>query len=272
MRRRSTRKLRIANCRLRIGEPPSDICNSKSAMRLYYPVFVDLTGRRCVIVGGGKVAQRKAVALLRCGARVTVVSPVVSRRLLTHAQQGKIRHLARRFRSTDVRGAWLVYAATDDAALNERVFRSASRLRIFTNVVDRKPLCSFIAPAIVRRGALTVAISTGGRSPSFAKKVRRDVERAIGNHHVAMLRLLTHLRGVAQERLGRFEDRKRYFDRLLSGRVFRLVQEGKRREARREALALLASADHRGLRRRFPRINGHPPAISGHPRPPTKSW
>lgn len=205
----------------------------------YYPIFADLSGRRCLVIGGGEVAQRKAIALLGCGARVTVVSPTLTRRLSTYARQGRIRRLARRFRPTDLRGAWLVCAATDDQAVNELVSHAARRLNIFANVVDQTPLCSFIAPAIVQRGPLTIAVSTGGASPSLAKALRRDIERAVGTHHVAMLRLLRDLRGLAKDRLTDPRDRKRYFDRLLRGRVFALVREGKPAAARREALALL---------------------------------
>ncbi|MBI3011464.1 MAG: bifunctional precorrin-2 dehydrogenase/sirohydrochlorin ferrochelatase [Candidatus Omnitrophica bacterium] len=205
----------------------------------YYPIFADLSGRRCVVVGGGGVAQRKTVALLGCGAHVAVVSPTLTRRLSTYARQGRIRHLARRVRPTDLRGAWLVCAATDDQAVNTLVSQAARRLKIFANVVDQTPLCSFIAPAIVRRGPLTIAVSTGGASPSLAKVLRRDIERAVGTPHVAMLRLLRDLRGLAKDRLADPRGRKRYFDRLLRGRTFALVREGKPAAARREALALL---------------------------------
>ncbi|MBI2495518.1 MAG: hypothetical protein HYW10_02990 [Candidatus Omnitrophica bacterium] len=130
-------------------------------------------------------------------------------------------------------------AATDDQAVNTLVSQAARRLKIFANVVDQTPLCSFIAPAIVRRGPLTIAVSTGGASPSLAKVLRRDIERAVGTPHVAMLRLLRGLRGLAKDRLADPLDRKRYFDRLLRGRVFALVREGKPAAARREALDLL---------------------------------
>ena len=182
----------------------------------YYPIFADLKGRRCVVVGGGAVAQRKVTALLRSGADVTVISPTLTKRLLGYARQGKIRHHARRFRPADLRGAWLVYAATNDQQMNELAFRTATRQRIFTNVVDQKPLCSFIAPAIVRRGGLTVAISTGGGSPSLAKRVRRDLERAMRDRYAPMLRVLAGLRGAARRRLATSSDRKRYFREALA--------------------------------------------------------
>ena len=207
--------------------------------KAYYPLFADLDGRRCVVVGGGMVAQRKVATLLRFGARVTVISPALTRRLSALARKGRVQHIGRRFRPNDLRGAWLVYAATDDQVINELVYRTATRQRIFTNVVDQKPLCSFIAPALFTRGPLTVAVSTGGLSPTVAKRLRRDLEQTVGSDYVPMLRMLGALRGIAKQKLPSYHDRKRYFDQLVSGRVFGLVRMGKTRQARHEALALL---------------------------------
>lgn len=206
----------------------------------FYPMFADLTGRRCVVVGGGMVAQRKVTTLLGYGARVTVVSPASTARLRAYAAERRIAYLPRRFRPVDLRGAWLVYAATDDQRVNERVFRTASARRIFTNVVDQKPLCSFIAPAIFTRGSLVIAVSTGGGSPALAKKVRDDLGRLIGGSYAPMLRLLRSLREPAKRRLPASADRKRYFEGLVRGRVFKLVRTGRLRAAKREALARLA--------------------------------
>lgn len=207
--------------------------------KAYYPMFADLAGRRCLVVGGGLVAQRKAMTLLGYGARVTVVSPMVTKRLAACARRGAIRHLARRIRPADLLGAWLVCAATDDQRVNETVSRVANASRVFANVVDQKLLCSFIAPAIVRRGALTIAISTGGASPALAKQLRRDLGRIIGSDYAPMLRLLAGLRGAAKRRLPSPRDRKRYFNELVRGRVFGLVRGGKRQAARQKALELL---------------------------------
>jgi siroheme synthase-like protein len=208
-------------------------------MSAYYPLFADLRGRRCVVIGGGAVAQRKVTALVRYEACVTVVSPEATPRLARYARAGKIVHRARRFRLADLRGAWLVYAATDDPRTNERVFRSATRQHLFTNVVDQPRLCSFIAPAIARRGEVVIAVSTGGRSPTLAKTLRREVQRVVGGDYAAMLRLLESLRGAAKRRLPRYDDRKRYFAKLVEGRVFQLVRRGQLRQARGEALRLL---------------------------------
>ena len=208
----------------------------------YYPVFAQVQGRACVVIGGGLIAQRKTTTLLGYGAQVTVISPTITARLAAYAKQSKIRHVARRFRPTDLHGAWLVYASTNDQQVNELVYRSATHRRIWTNVVDQKPLCSFIAPAILRRGPLTVAVSTGGASPSIAKKIRSDIGRMIGADYTPMLSLLAGLRGIAKQKLPSYQDRKAYFDRLARGPVFGLVRAGKKDAARREALSLLNRA------------------------------
>jgi len=218
-------------------------------MNAYYPLFADLAGRRCVVVGGGMVAQRKVTTLLRFGAKVTVVSPTVTQRLRRYAVRGTIRYVARRFRPTDLRGAWLVYAATDDERINERVSRTAQQQRIFTNVVDQPPLCSFIAPAIMKRGELVIAISTGGASPTVAKRLRREFERTIGTKYAELLRLLNSLRPIAKRKLPSYDDRKRYFDRLVRGRTFAFIRRGKTAAARRVALALLETEAKRNNNR-----------------------
>ena len=187
--------------------------------RVYYPIFADLRGRRCVVVGGGLVAQRKVIGLRRAGADVAVISPRATTRLLAYARQRTIRHLARSFRRSDVQGAWLVVAATNDETLNTRVARSATRRRIFTNVVDQPSLCSWIAPAIVRRGLLTIAISTAGASPTLAKKLRGDLQRMVRSEYAPMTRLLGGLRTVAKQRLPSASLRKRYFSRLVHSAV-----------------------------------------------------
>ena len=212
---------------------------------MYHPLFVDLRARRCVVVGGGAVAQRKAMGLVRCGARVVLVSPRLTKPLAAAVSRGALRHVARSFRAADLEGVWLAVAATDDPTVNERVFRAASRRRIFVNVVDRPRWCTFIAPAILRRGALTVAISTGGKSPGLAKQLRRTLEEAIDPSIPALLTLLGNVRGAAQRRLHGGGERKRYFESLLNGRTRSLLRQGRRREAYQYALSLLARRGHR---------------------------
>lgn len=214
--------------------------------KAYYPLCADLAGRRCLVVGGGAVAQRKVAGWLGYGADVLVVSPSLTPWLAACARQGRLRHRARTFRKSDLRGAWLAVAASDDRQANRRVFEAATRARIFANVVDQPALCSFIAPAIARRGPLTVAVSTSGLSPSLAQRLRDEAAARLGKDAVPMLRLLGSLRGQAKRRLPTAERRKRYFRSLVRGRVFRLVRAGHIGAARRLALVLLARQAQEG--------------------------
>jgi len=215
--------------------------------RAYYPLFADLAGRRCLVVGGGAIAQRKVLQLLRCGATVTVISPAVTRHLAGLAQARRIRLIGRGFSPTDLRGVWLAIAATNDQRVNEAVARAASSKRIFANIVDEPALCSFIAPAIVRRGGITVAVSTGGASPSIAKRIRTEVGHLLDRRYAPLLRLAAALRPVAKRILPTYQARKRYFDRLLRSPIAARAVNGNHVETKRRALAMLArAARHHG--------------------------
>lgn len=154
---------------------------------MYYPLMLKVKGESCLVVGGGSVALQKARALRRAGADVTAVSP----RFTPAFSRLAIRLLRRRFRAADVRGRVLVVAGTDSPETNRAVHDACRRRRVPVNVVDVPELCSFIVPSVVRRGPVVVAISTGGRSPSLAKALRRRLEA-----------LLPRSLGAAARRLG----------------------------------------------------------------------
>lgn len=153
----------------------------------YYPAFLDLQGKPCVVVGGGGVAWRKVKALRACGARVTVVSPAVVRPLEALRRRRKIQWQRRRFRLGDMDGAFLIVAATDDQVVNRAVFARARWRQRLVNVVDQPALCSFIVPSVMSRGALTIAISTGGASPALSKWLRRDLTARYGARFARVL-------------------------------------------------------------------------------------
>jgi precorrin-2 dehydrogenase/sirohydrochlorin ferrochelatase len=177
----------------------------------YFPAFLDLRGRRCLVAGGGAVGERKVADLLRCGAAVTVVSPRLTPDLLALARAGLIAHRPRPFRRADVRGAALVIAATGDPDVDAAVVAEARRRRALVNVVDRPAACDFILPSVLRRGGLQIAVSTGGRSPALAREIRKRLERVIGPEYAELA-----------ERVGRERDRARAVavgarDRLAAG-------------------------------------------------------
>jgi siroheme synthase-like protein len=142
----------------------------------YFPAFLDLRGRQCLVVGGGPVGERKVRDLLACGATVILVSPRLTDGLVALVTERRLRHRARAFRDDDVRGCTLVMAATGVAAVDARVARGARRHRALVNVADRPRYCDFILPSVLRRGQLQIAVSTGGRSPGLARQIRLRLE------------------------------------------------------------------------------------------------
>jgi precorrin-2 dehydrogenase/sirohydrochlorin ferrochelatase len=160
----------------------------------YFPVFFDLRQKSCIVVGGGRVAERKIQNLRKAGAVVTVVSPCLSAGLKRLKEANRIKHLPRPYRTGDLRTAFLAVAATDDRRANEKVFREASALRIPVNVVDDPVHCSFIVPAVVSQGDILVAISTGGRSPALAKALRKKLQREIGAEYPTLLKMVGAIR------------------------------------------------------------------------------
>jgi precorrin-2 dehydrogenase / sirohydrochlorin ferrochelatase len=146
----------------------------------YFAAFLDLRGRRCLVVGGGEIGERKARTLLQSGAQVTVVSPAVTRGLAALATVGRIVERRRPFRRSDLRGCALAVAATGDPAVDDAVAALARRARVLVNVVDRPERCDFILPSVLQRGELQIAVSTGGRSPALAREIRRRLETLFG--------------------------------------------------------------------------------------------
>ena len=157
----------------------------------YVPIFLDVTGRRCVVVGGGDVAARKVESLLAAGAHVTIIAPVISAGFLSAIVDRRLAtHVAREYQRGDIVGCALAYAATDDRDLHHALADEARALSIPLNVADVPELCSFIAPAVLKRGILQVAISTGGASPAFAARLRRELEKQFGIEYAIALTVL----------------------------------------------------------------------------------
>jgi precorrin-2 dehydrogenase / sirohydrochlorin ferrochelatase len=156
----------------------------------YIPIFLDVTGRECVVVGAGEVAARKVEALVEAGARVTVVSPRLSPPLEAMAARGIVTHVGRDYQRGDLRGCVLAYAATDDPKLHRELAAEARALGIPINVVDVPELCTFISPAVVNRDDLQIAISTSGASPAFAARLRRALEDQFGPEYALTLEVL----------------------------------------------------------------------------------
>lgn len=164
----------------------------------YFPAFLDLRERRCLVVGGGTIAERKVHGLLECGARVTIVSPALVAGLTRLATAGRIEHRARAFRKVDVRGCVLVIAATGVAGVDDAVADTARRHGVLVNAVDRPARCDFIYGSVLRRGQLQIAVSTGGRAPALAREIRRRLEPVIGAEYAALVDEVGRVRRAAR--------------------------------------------------------------------------
>lgn len=203
----------------------------------YYPVFLNLQDRLCVVVGGGEVAERKVEGLLRVGAWVTLISPGCTAHLQKLGDEGRIRREERPYRAGDLAGAFLVIAATDQREVNQAVAQEAEAQGTLLNVVDVTRLCSFIAPSIIRHGPVTVAISTGGLSPALAKKIRLELEGSDALGYADLIELVAEVRGEVRRR-GVAVSPSRW-QAALSAEVLELHRSGRREEARARLMSLL---------------------------------
>ncbi len=160
----------------------------------YYPIFVNISGKRCVVVGGGQVALRKVRTLLKHGASVEVISPDLCSELSQLAESGEIRVLQRSYRAGDLQDAVIAIAATNDSNTNLEVVKEARRKAVLVNVVDDPESSDFIVPSYMRRGDVTIAISTGGRSPALARKIRTKLEEDFGDEYASLALLIDEVR------------------------------------------------------------------------------
>lgn len=174
---------------------PVNLMSSKSDNKhVYYPVFLDITDKRCLVIGGGKVAERKVEMLLQFNARVTVVGAVISKALLRLGEKGKIAYFQRTYTENDLVDTALVFACTDNSAINKKIKKEAARKNIPVNVVDNPDLCDFIVPSIIRKGDLTIAISTSGELPLLSKKLRQKIEEIVTDDYLEYLHIMGELR------------------------------------------------------------------------------
>jgi siroheme synthase-like protein len=215
-------------CQLRRG-----ICDQSCVEgMLQTPLYIaclKLTGRRCVVVGGGDVGLEKVEGLLACDAEVTLIAPRAHDALARYAGEGSIRWEQRPYAgAADLEGAFLVIASTDDTATNIAVFDDAERRAMLVNVVDVPPLCNFILPAIVRQGPLAIAISTAGASPALAKRMKREIAEQFGEPYARLALLLNEARGWAKGTLPTYQERKEFFEGIVNGRPdpVALLREG----------------------------------------------
>ncbi len=194
----------------------------------YYPVNLDIKNRRCLVVGGGSVGGRKIKTLLECGAIVTVISPVVTREIQSLADKGAITLKKRSYRPHDIdESFFLVIGATADDKLNRLIHKDAERFNVLCNIADRPEVCNFILPAIVHRGDLVIAVSTSGKSPAFAKKLRQRLEKEYGDEYSEFLKLMGAIREKLLSAKHEPEAHKHLFEELISQGLVEMIKKGR---------------------------------------------
>ncbi len=207
----------------------------------YYPVFLDLRERPCVVFGGGRVAERKALSLLEAGADVTVVSPALTSKLQELSSSGKITHIPKTFDAADIEGAALVIAATGSPEVNAEIGRECRTRRVLANVAAPPGESSFIVPSVVDRGALLIAISTSGESPALSKRIRGELEKSFGPEYELFLQRMSLLRSRLLGQMRDEAERRRIFQALVDSDVIDLLREGNVHEADRRIAELSGS-------------------------------
>src|SRR5262245_44632651 len=154
-----------------------------------YPIFLDLTHRSCVVIGGGAVAERKVAGLVEVGATVTVISPQLTERLEQWVHEGVVQHVARPYQSGDLAGFLLAFATSGNLAVDAAVFADGRAIGVLVNSADDPVRCDFFLPAVIRRGDLAIAVSTGGASPALARAVREELQETVGEEYAALLEI-----------------------------------------------------------------------------------
>lgn len=207
-----------------------------------YPISLDLTGKDCLVVGGGKVAERKVLSLLECGARVKVVSPEISPGLKALVENGKITYRHGHYRASDLEGVFLVIGSTDREEVNRQISDDCSARNLLVNIVDDPAKGNFFVPSVLRRGSLTIAISTGGKSPMLARKIREELENTYGPQYGEFLDMLGELRLELIRNVSDSKKKKDIMESLVDSEILRLLREGRMDEVKERLLGAYRSS------------------------------
>jgi len=208
----------------------------------YYPLSLNLENKRCLVVGAGEVANRKVARLLDCGALVTVIAPELTAGLKALVEKKKITVKHRRVNLSDLSRAFLVISATSDRKINTLISAYCRRKGILVNVVDAPNECNFILPSILKKGDLSIAISTNGVSPALAKKIRQELEQKFGVEYMKLLRMLKAIRPEALRRIKDPQLRKAFFQKAIQADMLKLLKQNKEGRARLKLKAILEDA------------------------------
>jgi precorrin-2 dehydrogenase / sirohydrochlorin ferrochelatase len=199
----------------------------------YYPVCLDVSGRKCVVIGGGDVAERKVRRLLDCGARVIVVSPALTEGLESLKTRSGIEHINVDYEPRFIEGAFLVVGATDDRDIHKRIFSETRGRGILVNIVDDPALCDFILPSLVSRGDLLISVATGGKSPALAKKLREELEELYGPEYGALLTIMSRVREKVLVQGKAQTNNRDVFESILGSDIIEHIRKGEWEKVRK---------------------------------------
>lgn len=191
-------------------------------MNTYYPAFVNIKGKECIVIGGGNIAERKVLSLLNSGAKVKVISPELTDTLKKYVKEGQIRYLKRKYRKGDTKDAFVVIVATSDSKINKKIAEEATCL---VNVVDNPEISNFIVPSVMKRGLLTIAISTSGASPAMAKYIRKELQSLYGRDFGKFLNLLKRIRIEVLKKISDKRKRETLLKKLVEKNVIKALRE-----------------------------------------------
>jgi precorrin-2 dehydrogenase/sirohydrochlorin ferrochelatase len=191
----------------------------------YYPIFLELQGKTALVVGGGRVAERKIKILLEHGAVIYIITKELTDKLKKLVDAGKVKHLGDEFMEKYLDEAFLVIAATDDKRLNHKISEGADKRGLLVNAVDQPADCNFIVPSIVKRGDLCIAISTSGKSPALAKKIREGLDAEFGNEFETFLTLMGNLRKEVLSKGLSQDENSLIFQRLVDSNILEALKE-----------------------------------------------
>jgi precorrin-2 dehydrogenase len=210
----------------------------------FYIACLKLSGRKCLVVGGGEIGLEKVEGLLACDGDVTLVAPEAVDELQDLAREGSIRWERREYEPSDLEGTFMVIASTNSTEVNIRVYDDAEKRAMLVNVVDVPPLCNFILPAILRTGPLAIAISTAGASPALAKRMKSEIGELFGEEYASLAVMLNDVRGWAKGTLPTYQDRKEFFEGIVNGEPdpIALLRSGDTQAVRDLIVAAQASA------------------------------
>lgn len=198
-------------------------------MKPYYPLMIDLSNRPCVVIGGGNVAERKIITLLEAKARITVVSPKVSKRIEDLSNDSSVQWLKREYKQGDLKDNFIVIIATDNSVINKIIYNEVDHSNQLVNIVDTPNLCTFIVPSSIKRGYLQITVSTNGASPGLTKKIKQDLETLYGQEYEEYTEFLADMREWILNNIN-IGDKKAYFLDLLTEENLLKIKSGDRLE------------------------------------------